>query len=35
DRSVTAARLALIAATQQVISSGLAILGVEAPDMMR
>ena len=31
----TAARLALIAATQQVISSGLKVLGVEAPDSMR
>ncbi len=35
DRAVTAARLALIAATQQVISSGLSVLGVEAPDVMR
>jgi len=35
NRGVTAARLALIAATQQVISSGLAILGVEAPEAMR
>jgi arginyl-tRNA synthetase len=35
DGVVTAARLALIAATQQVISSGLAILGVEAPETMR
>ena len=35
NRGVTAARLALIAATQQVISSGLAVLGVEAPDVMR
>ena len=35
DRVTTAARLALIAATQQVISSGLTILGVEAPDSMR
>ncbi|MEQ8825133.1 MAG: arginine--tRNA ligase [Filomicrobium sp.] len=34
DVGVTAARLALIAATQQVISSGLGILGVEAPDAM-
>ncbi len=31
----TAARLALIAATQQVISSGLYVLGVEAPEAMR
>ncbi len=35
DGVVTAARLALIAATQQVISSGLLMLGVEAPDSMR
>ena len=35
DRVTTAARLALIAATQQVISSGLKVLGVEAPDAMR
>jgi arginyl-tRNA synthetase len=35
DGVVTAARLGLIAATQQVISSGLAILGVEAPETMR
>ncbi|MBL8566935.1 MAG: arginine--tRNA ligase [Hyphomicrobiaceae bacterium] len=35
DRAVTAARLALVAATRQVISSGLAILGVEAPLAMR
>ena len=35
DGLVTAARLALIAATQQVISSGLLLLGVEAPDSMR
>jgi arginyl-tRNA synthetase len=35
SRSATAARLALIAATQQVISSGLAVLGVEAPQEMR
>ena len=32
---VTNARLALIAATQQVISSGLGILGVDAPQEMR
>jgi arginyl-tRNA synthetase len=35
DGVVTAARLALIAAAQQVISSGLSVLGVEAPDSMR
>ncbi len=35
DRGVTAARLALVSATRRVISSGLAILGVEAPDAMR
>lgn len=35
DRVTTAARLALIAATQQVISSGLMMLGVEAPESMR
>jgi arginyl-tRNA synthetase len=35
DRVMTAARLALIAAAQQVISSGLSVLGVEAPDSMR
>jgi arginyl-tRNA synthetase len=35
DGLATAARLALIAATQQVIFSGLTILGVEAPDAMR
>jgi arginyl-tRNA synthetase len=35
DRLATAARLALIAATQQVIFSGLTILGVEAPEAMR
>jgi arginyl-tRNA synthetase len=32
---LTAARLALVAAMQRVISSGLAVLGVEAPDAMR
>lgn len=32
---VTAARLSLIAAAQQVISSGLSVLGVEAPESMR
>ncbi len=35
DSELTVARLALIAATRQVISSGLGILGVEAPDAMR
>lgn len=35
DRGLTAARLALIAATQQVISSGLSVLGVQAPEAMR
>ena len=35
DGVMTAARLALIAATQRVISSGLSVLGVEAPDSMR
>lgn len=35
DRDLTAARLALVAAMQRVISSGLAVLGVEAPDAMR
>jgi len=35
DRGATVARLALIAALQQVISSGLSVLGVEAPDAMR
>ncbi len=35
DGIATAARLALIAATQQVISSGLSVLGVEAPESMR
>ncbi len=35
DGVMTAARLALIAATQQVISAGLLILGVEAPESMR
>ena len=32
---LTSARLALVAATKQVISSGLAVLGVEAPEEMR
>ena len=35
DRDTTAARMAIVAATQRVISSGLAVLGVEAPDAMR
>lgn len=35
DRGATVARLALVGATKQVISSGLALLGVEAPEMMR
>jgi arginyl-tRNA synthetase len=35
DRSLTAARCAMVAATQQVLSSGLAVLGVEAPLAMR
>ncbi len=35
DGVMTAARLALIAATQRVISLGLMILGVEAPESMR
>jgi arginyl-tRNA synthetase len=35
DGVMTAARLALIAAVQRVISSGLSVLGVEAPDSMR
>ncbi len=35
DRGLTVARLAMIAATQRVISSGLGVLGVEAPDAMR
>jgi arginyl-tRNA synthetase len=35
DGVTTAARLALIAATQRVISTGLTILGVEAPETMR
>jgi len=35
SRSATAARLALIGATRQVLSSGLAVLGVEAPHTMR
>ena len=35
DRSLTAARLALVAATQSVLSAGLGVLGVEAPEAMR
>ncbi|MEZ5843752.1 MAG: arginine--tRNA ligase [Hyphomicrobiaceae bacterium] len=35
DPGLTAARLALVAATKEVISSGLAVLGVHAPDEMR
>lgn len=35
DRGVTTARLALVAVTQQVISSGLGVLGVHAPEEMR
>ena len=35
DAELTAARLAMVAATRQVISSGLGVLGVEAPDAMR
>jgi arginyl-tRNA synthetase len=35
SRSATTDRLALIGATQRVISSGLAVLGVEAPQEMR
>lgn len=35
DGVATGARLALVAATKQVITSGLKILGVEAPDAMR
>ena len=35
DRSLTAARLALVAATKAVLSSGLDLLGVDAPDAMR
>lgn len=35
DRSLTAARCALVRATQVVLSSGLAVLGVEAPQAMR
>ena len=35
DKELTVARLALVRAVQLVISSGLLILGVEAPDEMR
>src|SRR5262249_35492025 len=35
DKSLTAARLALIRANQQVLASGLKILGVQAPSEMR
>jgi arginyl-tRNA synthetase len=35
DRRLTAARCGLVAAVQRVIASGLAILGVGAPDEMR
>lgn len=35
DEGLTIARLAMILATRQVISSGLDLLGVEAPDTMR
>jgi arginyl-tRNA synthetase len=35
DRGITVARLALLSAIRQVISSGLSVLGVEAPDAMR
>lgn len=35
DGVATGARLALVAATKQVITSGLKVLGVEAPDAMR
>ena len=35
DRSLTTARVALVAATAQVIASGLAVLGVQAPEEMR
>lgn len=34
NRSLTAARLALVAATQTVLSAGLGVLGVEAPEAM-
>ncbi len=35
DAQLTTSRLALVAATRQVLSSGLALLGVHAPDEMR
>jgi arginyl-tRNA synthetase len=35
DRSLTESRLAMVAATARVIASGLAILGVQAPEEMR
>lgn len=35
DRALTAARCALVAALQQVLSSGLTVLGVGAPEAMR
>jgi arginyl-tRNA synthetase len=35
DKSLTAARLALVAVNSQVLASGLAVLGVEAPDELR
>ena len=35
DPSLTISRMALVGATKRVISSGLAVLGVEAPDVMR
>jgi arginyl-tRNA synthetase len=35
DAGATAARMALVAATQRVISSGLTVLGVHAPEEMR
>ncbi len=35
DRGLTAARLALVAALQEVIASGLSVLGVHAPEEMR
>jgi arginyl-tRNA synthetase len=35
DPSSTVARLAMISACAQVIASGLAVLGVEAPQEMR
>ena len=35
DRRLTEARMAMVAATAQVLASGLAILGVQAPEEMR